>query len=319
MGHKIKTFIIILCFAFLSFCNTIYADTVTDAIKAVAKNDYTTIKKMLDNGLDPNLKGKGSAQAGLLNTACNRGRVKIVQLLLSRGADVNLAGNQGRTPMMGAARNAKTLDILKILIKKGANIQAVDDHGVSVFDNAVIGVVSRQTSMESLKFLVNQGLNVNKSTLKGKTTGYTALMMAARSNHIELAKYLISKGANVNANAEQGDTPLSIAMEEKHKKMMALLKKHGATTVIKEKSKHKVYRISLLKGNVGIIKHRHSSVTFHRKDGGGGTFFYKLVLMLRWFRYIFPICNLFFSGKISPRPQLTMRSFIIYRHLPLYR
>ncbi len=244
MGHKIKTFIIILCFAFLSFCNTIYADTVTDAIKAVAKNDYTTIKKMLDNGLDPNLKGKGSAQAGLLNTACNRGRVKIVQLLLSRGADVNLAGNQGRTPMMGAARNAKTLDILKILIKKGANIQAVDDHGVSVFDNAVIGVVSRQTSMESLKFLVNQGLNVNKSTLKGKTTGYTALMMAARSNHIELAKYLISKGANVNANAEQGDTPLSIAMEEKHKKMIALLKKHGATAVIKEKSKQEKLKIA---------------------------------------------------------------------------
>ena len=215
MGCKINTFIITLFLVFLSFCHTVYADTITDAIKAVTKNDYTTIKKMLDNGLDPNLKGKGSAQAGLLNTACNRGRIKIVQLLLSRGADVNLAGNQGRTPMMRAAGHAKTLDILRILIKKNADIQAVDDHGISVFDNAVLGVVSRQTSMESFIFLVDQGLDVNKSTQKGETAGYTALMTATRSNHIELAKYLILKGANVNAKAKIGDSPLSIAMEEK--------------------------------------------------------------------------------------------------------
>ncbi len=235
MGHKIRTFFIISCFTLLSFCNTVYADTVTEAIQAVAKNDYATIKNMLDNGLDPNLKDEGSARAGLLNTACNRGRIKIVQLLLSRGADVNLAGNQGRTPMMRAAGHAETLDILRILIKKNADIQAVDDHGISVFDNAVLGVVSRQTSMESFMFLVDQGLDVNKSTQKGETAGYTALMTATRSNHIELAKYLIYKGANINAKAAKGDTPLSIATEEKYEEMSALLKKHGATAAIKEK------------------------------------------------------------------------------------
>ena len=46
MDHKIKTFIIIFCFTFLSFCNAIYADTITEAIQAVVKNDYATIKKM---------------------------------------------------------------------------------------------------------------------------------------------------------------------------------------------------------------------------------------------------------------------------------
>jgi len=62
-------------------------------------------------------------------------------------------------------------------------------------------------------------------------------MVAARSNHIELAKYLIPKGANVNAKAKIGESPLSIAMEEKHKEMIALLKKHGATAVNKERPK----------------------------------------------------------------------------------
>ncbi|NNF99470.1 MAG: hypothetical protein HKM93_08840 [Desulfobacteraceae bacterium] len=235
MGSNFKTFIFFLCFTSSLFCQTIYADTLTDAIKAVAKGDYATVEKMLDNGLDPNLEGTGSAQAGLLITACDRGRVKIVQLLLSRGANVNLAGNQGRTPMMMAAGHAKTLDILKILINENADIHAVDDHGISVFDNAILGVVSRQTSMESLKFLVGQGLDVNKSTQKGKTEGYTALMIAARSNHIELATYLISKSANVNAKAKRGDSALSIATEEEYEEMIALLKKHGATSAANKK------------------------------------------------------------------------------------
>ena len=114
MGYRIYTSIIALFFIFQSFCHTVSADTVTDAIKAVAKNDYTTIKKMLDDGLDPNLKGKGSFQAGLLNTACDRGHIKIVQLLLSKGVNVNLAGHGGGTPIMWAAGNSKTSDILKI-------------------------------------------------------------------------------------------------------------------------------------------------------------------------------------------------------------
>ena len=232
MGCKINTFIITFFLVFLSFCHTVYADTITDAIKAVAKNDYASIKQLLDNGLDPNLKGKGSLQAALLNTACDKGHIKIVQLLLSKGADVNLAGHGGGTQIMWAAGHAKTSDILNLLLKKGANIQAVDANGVSVLDKAVFGVVSKQTSMKSFKFLVGQGLDVNRSRQKGKTAGYTVLMVAARWNHIELAKYLISKDADVNAKAKIGDSPLSIAIEEKHEKMISLLKKHGATTEI---------------------------------------------------------------------------------------
>jgi len=243
MGCKINTFIITLFLVFLSFCHTVYADTITDAIQAVAKNDYTTIKKMLDNGLDPNLKGKGSLQAALLNTACDKGHIKIIQLLLSKGADVNLAGHGGGTPLMWAAGHAKTSDILNMLLKKDANIQAVDDNGVSVLDKAVFGVVSKQTSMKGFKFLVSQGLDVNRSRQKGKNTGYTVLMVAARWNHVELAKYLISKSADVNAKAKIGDSPLSIAMEEKHEKMISLLKKHGATVVGKKKSKNEKPKI----------------------------------------------------------------------------
>ena len=119
MGHNIKTFIIIFCFTFLSFCHTIYADTVTEAIKAVAKNDYITIKKLLDDGLDSNLKGQGSMQAGLLDTACNRGRVKIVQLLLSKGADVNAKAKRGDSAL-SIAMEEKHKEMIALLEKHGA-------------------------------------------------------------------------------------------------------------------------------------------------------------------------------------------------------
>ncbi len=215
---------------FIMFTQGVNAVETGDVIKAVVKNDYAAVTKYIDEGLDPNLKGKGPYQAALLNTACRKNSIKMVKLLLSKGADVNLAGHQGETSLMKAASHARTPEIVKLLVEKGADINKVSDDGSSVLDFAVIGVVSRQGSMEAVKFLVNQGLDVDQSSDKKREDyrGYTVLMMAVRSNKIELAEYLISKGANVNTRALKGDTPLSIAVEENHNKMIALLKKHGA-------------------------------------------------------------------------------------------
>jgi len=230
MNHK-KTFLyVLLAVFFIMFSQGVSADKTGDAIRAVVKNDYAAVTKYIDEGLDPNLKGKGAYQAALLNTACRKNSIQMVKLLLAKGADVNLADDRGDTPLMLAALHARTPEIVKLLVQKGADINAVSDDGSSILDHAVIGVVSSQGSMQAVKFLVDQGLDVDKSSVKKREDyrGYTVLMMAVRSNKIELTEYLISKGANVNTRALKGDTPLSIAVAEKHNKMITLLKKHGA-------------------------------------------------------------------------------------------
>lgn len=46
----------------------------------------------------------------------------------------------------------------------------------------------------------------------------------------EVAQVLLSKGADVNAVNEKGLTPLDIALNKQHAKMVEILKKHGART-----------------------------------------------------------------------------------------
>ena len=48
--------------------------------------------------------------------------------------------------------------------------------------------------------------------------------------HKEIAELLIAKGADVNAKNMFGETPLDLAILDKHTELADLLRKHGAKT-----------------------------------------------------------------------------------------
>ena len=63
---------------------------------------------------------------------------------------------------------------------------------------------------------------------KADEYGSTALHWAAHNNSLETAKLLIDRGAQVNRADHRGETPLDDAIKERHRKMQALLRRHGA-------------------------------------------------------------------------------------------
>jgi len=65
----------------------------------------------------------------------------ICQMLIDRGANVNIASNDGVTPLMLAAQNAK-LDVVELLLKRGANPNAKDKAGKTALDYANTADVS---------------------------------------------------------------------------------------------------------------------------------------------------------------------------------
>jgi ankyrin repeat protein len=58
--------------------------------------------------------------------------------------------------------------------------------------------------------------------------GLTALVLAAREGDLESAKFLVDKGANVNQVTEYGWTPLLVATNNRHYKLGEYLIEHGA-------------------------------------------------------------------------------------------
>jgi uncharacterized protein len=92
--------------------------------EAARKGDATTVKKLLDEGVDVNTKFRYGATA--LSYACDRGNLEVVKVLLEHGADVNVEDTfYHATPLNWAARPAmgrkpQHAEIVGLLLTHGA-------------------------------------------------------------------------------------------------------------------------------------------------------------------------------------------------------
>ena len=91
---------------------------------AARRGDAETVKKLLDEGVDPNTKFRYDATA--LTYACDHGHLEVVKVLLEHGANVNVKDTfYGSTPLLLAISPAQKKrpehsEIAKLLIAKGA-------------------------------------------------------------------------------------------------------------------------------------------------------------------------------------------------------
>ena len=148
-------------------------------------------------------------------------RVDKLKQFLSRG------GSPDR--YFDAAINANAIDCVKLMIDRGANINLPGDEGVTPLMTSVR--VSYRGTIEITKLLIKKGAKVNARASKGST----ALMYASSSvathyedNYVQVVRLLIKNGAQVNIKNQMGTTPLSLARAGKWQKIVAELKRAGA-------------------------------------------------------------------------------------------
>jgi len=158
----------------------------------------------------------------------NDGKMKIIKLLLDKGADVNAKDNHGNTALMDAAWEGKPNMVL-LLLEKGADINAKENYGNTALMNVATG---SQTDM--VKFLLDKGSDVNAKNNHGDT----ALMLIADESNIidpstrlpsyhapdyliKTAELLLDKGADKYVVNKNGETALDRA------------RKSGETAVVK--------------------------------------------------------------------------------------
>jgi len=203
-----------------------YSQDFDKLANAVVNKDLTALDSLLNAGIDINVTEEDGGATVLVIACSFKDYDNVVSILISRGADVNFKGKDGRTPLMWAAGNS--LETTKILLDNGADVKAKGDDGMTAFIQSAFGILSKKVDTEVMDLLLENGADVN-SALKGKdAAGWTALLFAAVNGDVELVEYLILHGANVNHTSNEGSTALSLARQEKYEELVSLLKKHGA-------------------------------------------------------------------------------------------
>lgn len=105
-------------------------------IEGAKLGNLQLIEEALKAGADINLTADEKYQCTALHWASMQGHTAAVDLLLSRGAEVNAKDKSDWTPLHQAARNNKHGDVIQRLIKAGADMNARDKTGASPYDVA---------------------------------------------------------------------------------------------------------------------------------------------------------------------------------------
>jgi ankyrin repeat protein len=216
----------VIIFFLLTLSGISYAQDFDKLANAVVDKDFIILDSLLQTGIDVNITEEDKGATVLLIASSFKDYEDVVLYLISRGADVNFRGKDGRTPLIWAAGNS--FESTKILLENGADVNARGNDGMTAFIQSTFGILSKKVSTDVMDLLLEYGADVNSALISKNAAGWTALHFAAINGDISLVEYLILQGANVNHTSDGGSTALSLARQEKYEALVSLLKEHGA-------------------------------------------------------------------------------------------
>ena len=162
---------------------------------------------LLDHGADVN-GGYGSA----LFSATKAGNRAMVELLLSRGANVNAKGDSGDTALQQAARHGFQA-VAEVLLANHADVNVQDGGRATALCSA-----ASSGQLKIVQMLLAAGANPNLKDGNGRTVLNFAIGISP-----EIFQVLLESGTNPNTEDSNGRTPLSYAVERDNPKVVKLL------------------------------------------------------------------------------------------------
>ncbi|AYP74187.1 ankyrin repeat protein [Fowlpox virus] len=149
-------------------------------------------------------------------------RFRISKMLIYKGANVNAVDENNTTPLHNASKSVFMIKTLKLLIDKGADINAIDNYGIIPLNYAC-------TSIYYILYVTNDIIG-EKIMLKDDIY---------RLNYCKevdvVVNTLLENGADVNFVDRYGRSPLHYASVSSHVKIVESLVKHGIELFVTDK------------------------------------------------------------------------------------
>ncbi len=205
-------------------------------VAAMRPGGSAIVEVMLAKGADVQAKDRLGATA--LSLASRAGDLDTVRLLLARGAEAN--PDAGRAPLFGASLSQNPA-VIQLLLQRGAAVNVAlnmppgaasrtlnnikngppNNSGVTALHNA-----AGYGPVDSVRYLLDVGAKVNAQD--SRKLAALSFALASEYPSVEIVRTLIRAGADVNLADSSGDTPLDWAEKFGYPGIIAELKKAGA-------------------------------------------------------------------------------------------
>ncbi|KAI5847634.1 ankyrin repeat-containing domain protein, partial [Morchella snyderi] len=206
----------------------------TALAKVAARNSLDALTVLLsDAGAGLDIDPKDSSGFTPLHRATAKCNIECVQLLLSRGASVNAASEDGETAL-GIAAEAGYTELVRTILLHTSNFSG----GITRADFINQKDWKRRTALilaatnghhETVSILLKQeGIDVN---IMGQKC-HTALIIAVKKGYSDIVELLLKhEGIDVTITNRWGYTALIIAAKKGYLDVVGLLLKHGGFNV----------------------------------------------------------------------------------------
>ena len=137
-------------------CSFAEAPSDPELFRAVQQSNVSEVARLLDAGANANALNSAGATP-LMWAIPNLAKVR---LLVNHGANVNARSRSlDRTPLLIAAGYPNSVEVLKLLLDRGAELRAKDRAGNDALVRAALFA-----DIAVMKFLRDQGLEINDAT-----------------------------------------------------------------------------------------------------------------------------------------------------------
>ena len=160
-------------------------------LSACKRGRETEVEHLLHAPLNPDVRDAQNDWTGI-HLAAKNGHLDIVRLLLEAGADMDAARQNGATALQQAAWNGY-LNVVRFLLEAGADKDAARQDGTT----AVIGA-AQNGHLDVVRLLLEAGADKDAAN----QDGWTALHMAAVFCHSHVVRLLLEAGADKDATDE---------------------------------------------------------------------------------------------------------------------
>ena len=184
------------------------------------KPDLNLIKETITKGNNPSEANGGNFDAVTMAINNDAALESILFLLQQEGNSVKKLTHDGRTYLHWAA-NKGNVELVKILLEKGADINLSDDKGAIPI---AFAAANGQANPKLYELFFNAGINPKQKFRNGATL---LLLSIPNDKELKLADYLSTKGLSLKDTDDLGNTAFNYAARSGDVKLLQNILKRG--------------------------------------------------------------------------------------------